>query len=182
MPIIKDVGSLTFVEILLLLFSLLREYVCVVTPWPSLYEPVGIGAREPVAQRSQRNWMMHPGSVGMNPSSPWVTFHRCKRGDGRGPGHVHSPSPFAFPETAPGHLLPLQAMFCPCSPLREVCAPGGCVRIVAGSQALTYHTSFHSFSYLTFFSSPSLPWVCLPNSNNHALVFASVCFRESRLR
>ena len=107
-PIIKDVGSLTFVEILLLLFSLLREYVCVVTPWPSLYEPVGIGAREPVAQRSQRNWMMHPGSVGMNPSSPWVTFHRCKRGDGRGPGHVHSPSPFAFPETAPGHVLPLQ--------------------------------------------------------------------------
>lgn len=125
--------------------------------------------QEPVAQRSQRKWMMHPGSVGIKSSSPWVAFHQCKRGDGRGPGHVNPHPPFRLPRGHSVHVLPLQ-------PIK-----GNSVHPVGASAVwlqpgLMYHTSFHSFSYLTFFSSPSLPWVCLPSSNSHALVFASVFF------
>ena len=64
--------------------------------------------QEPVAQRSQRKWMMHPGSVGIKSSSPWVAFHQCKRGDGRGPGHVNPHPPFRLPRGHSVHVLPLQ--------------------------------------------------------------------------
>lgn len=66
------------------------------------------GLQERVARRSQRNGMVRPGSVGINSTSPWVALHQCQRGDGRGPGHVNTPLPFAFPEATPGHVLPLQ--------------------------------------------------------------------------